>query len=136
MSPLPKRPWSEVSMDFCGPFPSGSYLMVVVDDYLRYPVVEILSKLTAKAVIPKLDNVFALFGIPDVVKTDNGPPFNGSLFKEFAKHLGFQHRKITPLWPQANGEAEVSVFFYLSLTTLQFRKALVVISKLSVYWLR
>ncbi|XP_062577717.1 uncharacterized protein K02A2.6-like [Saccostrea cucullata] len=93
-------------MDFCGPFPSGSYLMVVVDDYSRYPVVEILSRLTAKAVIPKLDNVFALFGIPDVVKTDNGPPFNGSLFKEFAKHLGFQHRKITPLWPQANGEAE------------------------------
>ncbi|XP_062610353.1 uncharacterized protein K02A2.6-like [Saccostrea cucullata] len=106
MSPLPNRPWSEVSMDFCGPFPSGSYLMVVVDDYSRYPVVEILTKLTAKAVIPKLDNVFALFGIPDVVKTDNGPPFNGLLFKEFAKHLGFQHRKITPLWPQANGEAE------------------------------
>ena len=45
--------------------------MVIVDDYLRYPVVEILSKLTAKAVIPKLDTVFAMFGIPDVVKTDN-----------------------------------------------------------------
>jgi hypothetical protein len=77
-----------------------------VDDYSRYPVVEILSKLTAKAVIPKLDNVFALFGIPDVVKSDNGPPFNGLHFKDFAKHLGFLHRKITPLWPQANGEAE------------------------------
>lgn len=106
MSPLPTRPWSEVSMDFCGPFPNGSYLMVVIDDYSRYPVVEILSKISAKAVLPKLDSVFALFGIPDVVKTDNGPPFNGSEFKEFANHLGFKHRKITPLWPQANGEAE------------------------------
>ena len=47
MSPLPSRPWSELSMDFCGPFPTGSYLMVIVDDYSRYPVVEILSKLTA-----------------------------------------------------------------------------------------
>lgn len=48
MSPLPTRPWSEVSMDFCGPFPNGSYLMVVIDDYSRYPVVEILSKISAK----------------------------------------------------------------------------------------
>lgn len=56
--------------------------------------------------LPKFDSVFALFGIPDVVKTDNGPPFNGSEFKEFANHLGFKHRKITLLWPQANGEAE------------------------------
>ena len=94
-------------MDFCGPFPSGSYLMVIVDDYSRYPVVEILSKLTAEAVIPKLDNVFAMFGIPDVFKTDNGPPFNGAMVKEFANYLGFHHRKITPLWPQANGEAEL-----------------------------
>ena len=80
--------------------------MVIVDDYSRYPVVEILSKLTAKAVIPKRDNVFAMFGIPDVFKTDNGPPFNGAMVKEFANYLGFHHRKITPLWPQANGEAE------------------------------
>ena len=106
MSELPKRPWSEVSMDFCGPFPSGSYLMVIVDDYSRYPVVEVLSNLSAKSVIPKMDSVFALFGIPDVVKTDNGPPFNGREFKGFAEHLGFHHRKITPLWPQANGEVE------------------------------
>lgn len=106
MSLLPTRPWSEVSMDFCGPFPNGSYLMVVIDDYSRYPVVEILSKISAKVVLPKLDSVFALFGIPDFVKTDSGPPFNGSEFKEFANHLGFKHRKITPLWPQANGEAE------------------------------
>lgn len=50
--------------------------------------------------------MFALFEIPDVVKTDNGPPFNGSEFKEFANHLSFKHQKITPLWPQLNGEAE------------------------------
>lgn len=25
---LPKAPWKEVSIDFCGPFPSGDYLLV------------------------------------------------------------------------------------------------------------
>ena len=45
-------------------------------------------------------------GIPDVVKTDNGPPFNGNEFQTFSKDFGFRHRKITPLWQEANREAE------------------------------
>ena len=41
-----------------------------------------------------------------MVKSDNGPPFNSDDFQNFARHLGFTHRKVTPLWPQANGEVE------------------------------
>ncbi|KAK7112338.1 hypothetical protein V1264_011807 [Littorina saxatilis] len=106
MTTLPRHPWSEVSIDFAGPFPSGEYLLVVTDDYSRFPEVEILTSTSAKAVIPKLDAIFSRFGIPDVVKSDNGPPFNGSDFERFAGYLGFKHRTITPLWPQANGGAE------------------------------
>ncbi|KAG1659518.1 Mismatch repair endonuclease PMS2 [Nymphon striatum] len=54
----------------------------------------------------QLDKVFSEFGIPNVLKTDNGPPFNGYEFKDYAEHTGFKHRKITPLWPRANAEAE------------------------------
>ncbi|GFR93637.1 transposon Ty3-G Gag-Pol polyprotein [Elysia marginata] len=39
-------------------------------------------------------------------ESDNGPPFSAIEFAAFAKKLGFHHRKITPLWPEANGEAE------------------------------
>ncbi|XP_048735644.2 uncharacterized protein K02A2.6-like [Ostrea edulis] len=104
MSPLPSGPWTEVSTDFCGPFPSGDYLMVVIDS--RYPVVEILKSISAKSVLTRLDKIFAEFGIPCTLKSDNGPPFNGSEFKQFAEYLGFKHRKITPLWPKANAESE------------------------------
>jgi transposase InsO family protein len=106
MTDLPDKPWTHVSADFCGPFPSGDYLLVVVDDYSRFPVVETLTKLTARSVIPKFDKIFSEYGIPVELKTDNGPPFQGSEFKNFANNLGFNHRKITPLWPRANGEAE------------------------------
>ena len=106
MSPLPSSPWKEVSVDFCGPFPSGDYLLVVVDDYSRYPEVEVMSTTSAKSTIPKLDAIFARHGIPEVVKSDNGPPFNSQDFRNFASYSGFHHRKITPLWPQANGGAE------------------------------
>ena len=106
MSNLPESPWHSVSADFYGPLPSGEYLMVIVDDYTRYPVVDILHSISSSVVIPRMDNIFSMFGIPHVVKTDNGPPFNGSQFSQFAQHMGFHHRKITPLWPQANATAE------------------------------
>ena len=32
MSELPDAPWTVLSMDFCGPFPNGSYLLVVMDE--------------------------------------------------------------------------------------------------------
>lgn len=106
MTPLPKAPWKEVAVDFVGPFPSGELLLVAIDEYSRFPEVEILHSTTAKAVIPKLDSIFSRQGIPDVVKSDNGPPFNSCEFANFASFLGFHHRKVTPYWPKANGEVE------------------------------
>ena len=106
MTPLPTAPWKELAMDFLGPLPSGDYLMVVIDEYSRFPEVEIVTSTSARSTIPKLDAIFARQGIPEVLRSDNRPCFNGVELKNFAEHLGFQHRKITPLWPRANGEAE------------------------------
>ena len=69
-------------------------------------LIQIVHSTAAKAVIPKLDRIFAAYGIPKVVKSNNGPPFNGHEFAQFANYLGFKHRKVTPLWPEANGEVE------------------------------
>ncbi|KAK3748859.1 hypothetical protein QZH41_012061, partial [Actinostola sp. cb2023] len=52
------------------------------------------------------DKIFSEYGIPEKLRSDNGPPFNGNEFREFANYLGFLHRTITPYWPRANGEAE------------------------------
>ena len=56
--------------------------------------------------IPLVDRVFSLFGYPEVVKSDNGPHFNGTNWAEYMKECGVKHRKITPLWSQANAQAE------------------------------
>ncbi|CAE1278376.1 unnamed protein product [Acanthosepion pharaonis] len=105
MSPLPAAPWTEVSADF-GHLQNGKYLLVVTDEYSRYVVVDILDSISTTSVIPRLDKIFAEFGVPVSLKTDNGPPFNSSDFKDYASLAGFKHRKITPLWPQANAETE------------------------------
>jgi hypothetical protein len=91
MSPLPKAPWSEVSMDFAE-LPNSECLLIITDDYSRYPVVETVKSTSANKVIPRIDKVFSEFGIPDVVKTDNGPPFNSREFQSFAQTLDGQEQ--------------------------------------------
>ncbi|MCG8094404.1 MAG: DDE-type integrase/transposase/recombinase [Candidatus Thiodiazotropha endolucinida] len=105
-SVLPNRPWEEVSIDFLGSIGTSNYFMVVIDDYSRYPLVEAMTSISAKTVIPRLDRIFSMFGIPAVCRTDNGPPFNGNEFRQFAIQMGFKHRRVTPLHPRANSHVE------------------------------
>ena len=106
-SEMPDGPWDIVSIDFYGPVKCGKYLMVLNCECSRYPLVKVISSTSADAIIPLLTEIFAMFGIPEVLKSDNGPPFNSFKFAEFARHLGFKHRKISPLWPMANGMCEL-----------------------------
>jgi hypothetical protein len=93
-------------MDFCGPLPTGEYLFVIIDAYSRFPEVEIVHSTSAKAIIPKMDRIFSTHGIPDTLRSDNGPPFTSNEIREYMQENGINHKKITPLWPQANSEAE------------------------------
>ena len=76
MSDLPRGNWLNLSFDFCGPLSSGQYLLVMIDEYSRFPVVEVLRSTAAETVIPVVDKVFCTYGYPEVIKSDNGPPFN------------------------------------------------------------
>ncbi|XP_046863450.1 uncharacterized protein LOC124457214 [Xenia sp. Carnegie-2017] len=106
MLELPRSPWKEISMDFgVARTGTGEYLFVLYDDFSRYPI-EVIRSTSAKAVIPCLDKILSEFGIPDTIRSDNVPPFNTKEFYEFSKYLRFIHRKVTPYWPQANGEVE------------------------------
>ena len=105
MIQLPCGPWHQVSVDVCEV--AGLYVLVGIHDYFRFPDIEIVHSTAAKAVIPKLDRIFAAYGVPEFVKTYNGPSFNGHEFAQFADYRGFVFRKVTPLWPEANGEVEM-----------------------------
>ena len=106
MSELPKGAWLKLSIDFCGPIPTGEYLLVVVDEFSRYPVVHVTRSTSADTIMPLLDQTFASFGYPETIKSDNGPPFQSAEWKKFLTNRGIKHRLITPLWPQANAQAE------------------------------
>ncbi|KAI5718631.1 hypothetical protein M8J77_024284 [Diaphorina citri] len=105
-TPLPDQPWSNLAIDFAGPFDHNEYALVLIDEYTRYPFVEIIPNIRTPTVVKILKKIFSMFGIPNVLKSDNGPPFNGEEFTEYLTMIGCKHRRITPYWPQANGCVE------------------------------
>ena len=74
--------------------------------YSRFPDVEIVHSIKASAVIPKLDKIFAVHGIPKILNSDNGPPFNGEECKRYLNTLGITPEFSTPPWPQGNSSVE------------------------------
>ena len=106
MSVMPSGVWEELATDFHGPLPSGEYLMVTIDEYSRFPVVNVLKSTTAEVVINKWKETFQVFGFPKQLKTDNGPPFQSYAVRQFMLNNNISHRKITPLWPRANAICE------------------------------
>ncbi|CAB4041445.1 Retrovirus-related Pol poly from transposon [Paramuricea clavata] len=64
MTEMPELPWRTVHIDFYDPLPSSEYLLVAVDRYSRFPEVEIVHSTRASTVIPKLDKMFSVHGIP------------------------------------------------------------------------
>ena len=105
-SPMPDGPWEHVDGDFFGPLKDGTYWLVNYDEYSRWVSVEKIKSVAYDDVEPVLIRLFETYGTPRVYKTDNGAPFQSHRFEAFAKRLGFVHRRITPLWPRANGEVE------------------------------
>lgn len=99
MSELPHHPWEKIAIDFFGPLQSGHHLLVTVDENSCFPLVEDLSSTTHEKVIQKLDDIFATSGVPTILKSDNGPPFNSEELKDFLNHLNIKHQKHSSLTP-------------------------------------
>ena len=102
-------PWQHISADLTcmnPSLPSGAHLFVVVDYYSRYMEVQVLKATTTDKIIRSLENMFLTHGLPVSFTTDNGPQFISQEFQRFMEGNCIDHRKVTPLWPQANGEVK------------------------------
>ena len=71
-----------------------------------FPEVETVKFTSAASTIVKFERIFATHWLPNIIKSDNGPPFNSNDIKQYMKGNGIKHQRITPIWPQANSEAE------------------------------
>ncbi len=106
-TPLPDYPWQMVGTDLCEH--KGIQYLITVDYYSRYPEIHQLKSTTSTAIISILKAIFARHGIPEILRSDNGPQFVSYEFIEFARKYGFRHITSSPKYPQSNGEVECMV---------------------------
>ncbi len=103
---VPKYPWQVVGSDLCEI--NSEHYLIMVDYFSRYPEVIRLSTTTSGAVITSLKAVFSRHGIPEVLRTDNGPQYISQRFSEFTK-CSITHTTSSPRYPQSNGQVERTV---------------------------
>lgn len=103
-----ERPWRRLHVDFLGPIFGYKYL-IVIDSTSKWIEAFNMSHTTAVDVIRRLRGLFAQFGLPHQIVSDNGPPFTGEAFKYFLKNNGIEQILTAPYHPASNGAAENAV---------------------------
>lgn len=107
-SALPEEAWQKLAIDFNGPHAAcgGRLILVLVDYYSRFVIARFVRSTDTTSVVPVLHDIFELLGNPLSIRADNGPPFNGSEWKEFCASRAISCEFSTPGYPQQNGLVE------------------------------
>ena len=84
-------------------------LLIVIDAHSKWIEAMPLSTATAGTTVQQLQKLFAQFGLPETIVSDNGPQFVAEEFEKFCKSNGIQHTRIAPYHPSSNGLAERAV---------------------------
>ena len=66
-----------------------------------------MKTITSQKIIASLTSMFVTHGLPFSITSDNGPQFISNEFESYLALNDIKHRRVTPLWPQANGEVEI-----------------------------
>ena len=104
----PTRPWSRLHADFAGPV-QGSMLLIVVDAHSKWIEAHPLSTITSLTTSRCFRKIFASFGVPESLVTDNGPSFVSEEFEQFLSKNAIKHKTSPPYHRASNGLAERAV---------------------------
>ena len=104
---VPSIPWVKLGIDI---FEHRSHHYLLVADYFnKFPIVKKLSNQTLGHVIVLLKKIFAEYGIPTIVHTDQGTQFVSEEFRTIAVQYRLHVQPSSPRYPQSNGFIEAMV---------------------------
>ena len=83
--------------------------LILIDAHSKWIEAFCTPNATSQAVIHELRGVFARFGIPEMVVTDNGSCFVSEEFEAYLVKNGIKHTTSAPYHPASNGLAERAV---------------------------
>ncbi|XP_058449274.1 uncharacterized protein LOC131429244 [Malaya genurostris] len=104
----PKVVWETIAIDFNGPYVifGGISILVAIDYRSRYLIARPVKSTSFESTRKVLEEIFDKEGYPKNIKPDNGPPFNGTDYREYCAERGITALFSTPLFPQQNGLVE------------------------------
>ncbi|KAK3549103.1 hypothetical protein QTP70_031898 [Hemibagrus guttatus] len=109
--PIPRHPWSHLSVDFLTDLPhSGGFttVMVIVDRFSKgCKLIPLKGLPTAmQAAEAMFNHVFRNFGLPEDIVSDRGPQFTSRVWGSLCARLGIGLSLSSGCHPQSNGQAE------------------------------
>ena len=107
----PSGPFQLLGLDCSSSFPiatqENKYVLAIIDYFTKLviaiPLPDQTAKTTAKAIY---ERYVTIYGVPSMILSDQGPPFNSQLIDAFTQILGCHRIKSTPYHPKANGAIE------------------------------
>ncbi len=112
--PIPRRPWSHISMDFVSGLPNSqgnTVILVVVDRFSKACHLIPASKIPTAGQTAELlmQHVFRIHGFPQDMVSDRGSQFTSRFWKAFGRLIGFHHQFVlrvpSPIqWPDRESE--------------------------------
>lgn len=101
-------PWQWISADLIGPYPRSKngnrFVLVITDWFTKFCLVHPMQNATAAGIVKFIENqVFLIFGVPQIFSVDNGTVFTSSLFKNLMDQYKVQKIFYNARYhPQAN----------------------------------
>ena len=81
-------------------------ILIAVDAHSKWPEAHLMTTTTTSKTIVILREMFARYGLPRQIVTDNGPQFISQEFQKFMGVNGIKHIRCSPFHPASNGAAE------------------------------
>ncbi|XP_022797451.1 uncharacterized protein K02A2.6-like [Stylophora pistillata] len=79
----------------------------MVDAHSKWPeLIGPMKTTTTEATANAMCNIFARYGLPKQILSDNGPPFQSAEYEEFLRQNGIRKILVSTYHPSSNGLAE------------------------------
>ncbi|PIK46814.1 hypothetical protein BSL78_16313 [Apostichopus japonicus] len=101
----PTTVWQRLHIDFAEL--DSQHLFISVDSYSKWVEAIPMYQTTTTKTIEVLRTIFASYGLPEEIVSDNGPQFTSEAFRNFMNNNGIKHSRVPPYHPASNGAAEV-----------------------------
>lgn len=107
------RPFQRLYIDLLGPYPRSKSgfigLLIVLDHFSKFHWICPLRKFTSNVIQDFLEKqIFHVYGVPEVILSDNGSQFKSNEFNAFLTSYGVSHTYTAYYSPQSNASERVN----------------------------